>query len=114
MITAPEPAGAEHRGRLPRGVSSHADATGQVAAFPFSPAFGRHSVNDQNSSPASSSSSDTPFISVRSALVALIGVFAGCVIGGLTCLAVPNVPAAVIAGIATAGVCIREAHKLIG
>jgi hypothetical protein len=55
-----------------------------------------------------------PFISMRSALIAMIAVFCGAVIGGLTFLAGGSVPQATIAGLTVFAGVVAGLDKLVG
>jgi hypothetical protein len=51
---------------------------------------------------------------LRSALIILIGMVIGFAVGGLTMLAEPSVPKALLAGLGAAGVALLPLDKLIG
>jgi zinc transporter ZupT len=55
-----------------------------------------------------------PLVPLRLALIAVIAVVVGAVIGTLTFLASPSVPQAVLAGLLAAGTAVLALDKLIG
>ncbi|MGH3697136.1 MAG: hypothetical protein ACRDRX_24670 [Pseudonocardiaceae bacterium] len=58
--------------------------------------------------------SPPPLLSVRTALILLLGVLSGAAVTALTALTERNLTTAVLAGLGTAGGAITFFHKLIG
>ena len=55
-----------------------------------------------------------PLVPQRLALIAVIAIVIGAMIGGLTFMASPSVPAAVIAGLVAFGAAVVALDKLVG
>ncbi|MET9372256.1 hypothetical protein ABZY00_31070 [Streptomyces griseoflavus] len=66
------------------------------------------------SSPVPTPQGPAPFLTIHTAVVLLIAVVIGLVVGGLTFLSGGAVAAAVLAGLTTAGVSIPVLRTLIG
>lgn len=78
---------------------------------------GRHIINlcgEWVSSPVPTPQRPAPFLTIHTAVVLLIAVVIGLIVGGLTFLSGGAVAAAVLAGLAAAGVSVPGLRSLIG
>jgi hypothetical protein len=78
---------------------------------------GRHIINlcvEWVSSPVPTPQGLAPFLTIHTAVVLLIAVVIGLIVGGLTFLSGGAVAAAVLAGLAAAGVSVPGLRSLIG
>lgn len=78
---------------------------------------GRHIINlwgEIVSSPVPTPQGPAPFLTIHTAVVLLISVVIGLIVGGLTFLSSGAVAAAVLAGLTAAGVSVPGLRSLIG